>query len=487
MILRNLILSLVLAARVAAAAATPNVVVIFVDDLGYGDLGCYGAEGYRTPHLDRLAVEGTRFTQFHVAQAVCSASRAALLTGCYPNRIGIHGALGPTSTAALHPDETTLAEVLKSRGYATGMAGKWHLGDKPGFLPTNHGFDEYLGIPYSNDMWPRHPDYVKMPADAAKRKQGYPPLPMFENETVVDPDVDGDDQAAMTTRFTERAVAFIEKNHDKPFFFYLAHPMPHVPLFVSDKFKGKTPRGLFGDVVSEIDWSVGQIMEALAKHQLTDNTLVLFTSDNGPWLSYGGHAGSAGPLREGKGTSLEGGIRVPCIARWPGHIPAGKVSDAMWMTIDLLPTLAGRIGAALPERPIDGRDVWPWITGAPGASNPHDAYAVYYHVNDLQAVISGDGKWKLLLPHSYRTLNGKTVRNDGRPVNYAQARIQQPELYDLHADIGEKQNVAGAHPEQVAKLAAAAGKFRSELGDALTKTPPSANRAPARLRETEGR
>lgn len=475
---RSFLLAWLLALPLGAGAADPppNVIVIFADDLGYGDLGCYGAKGFETPNLDQLAREGTRFTNFHVAQPVCSASRAGLLTGCYPNRIGIHGALGPKSKTALAHSETTLAEIFKSVGYATGMAGKWHLGDSRECLPTHHGFDEALGLPYSNDMWPLHPDYVNLPPDVARRKQGYPALPMFEGDRVIDPEVTGEDQARLTTLYTERAVAFIEKHQQRPFFFYLAHSMPHVPLFVSDKFKGKSAQGLYGDVIMEIDWSVGQVMAALRKHHLEDRTLVIFTSDNGPWLSYGNHAGSAGGLREGKGTSFEGGTRVPCIMRWPGRIPAAATSGAMAMTIDLLPTLAKLIGAQAPALPIDGLDIWPLLTGRPAAANPHDAYAIYYNTNELQAMISGDGQWKLLLPQTYRTLGGQPGGRDGKPANYRQAKITRPELYQLSTDPGEKADVAAAHPAVVATLSAAADRMRAELGDSLTKTPGRANR-----------
>jgi arylsulfatase len=480
MIRSLIVLALSIHAAFAAASGKPNVIVIFTDDQGYGDVGCFGAKGFETPNLDQLAREGTRFTHFHVAQPVCSASRAGLLTGCYPNRLGIHGALGPKSAVALAHSETTLAEVFKTQGYATGMAGKWHLGDASKYLPVHHGFDEYLGLPYSNDMWPLHPEFANLPADIAKRKQGYPPLPMIEDDRIIDPEVTGDEQAQLTTRYTERAVNFIEKHRDQPFFFYLAHSMPHVPLFVSDKFKDKSKQGLYGDVIMEIDWSVGQIMATLRKYQLADNTLVIFTSDNGPWLSYGSHAGSAGPLREGKGTCLEGGTRVPCVMRWPGKIPADTRSDAMFMTIDLLPTLAKLIGAKLPELPIDGMDVWPIISGLPAATNPHPAYALYYNTNELQAVLSGDGRWKLLLPHSYRTLNGRSGGSNGRPVNYQQAKITQPELYDLTNDIGETSNIAGANPDVLAKLTAAAEKFRADLGDNLTKATGTGTRPPGK-------
>jgi len=307
---------------------TPNVIVVFCDDLGYADVGVFGARGFATPHLDRLAAEGIRLTRFYAAQGVCSASRAALLTGCYPNRIGIAGALGPNASIGIHPQETTLGELVKPQGYATGIFGKWHLGDRREFLPVHHGFDEFLGLPYSNDMWPNHPE---------ARPGTYPPLPLIEADQVKElmPD-----QTQLTTRYTERAVRFIQQNRDRPFLLYLAHSMPHVPLFVSDKFKGATAHGLYGDVVAEIDWSVGQIADTLKHLNLDDRTLLIFTSDNGPWLSYGNHAGSTGLLREGKGTAWEGGVRVPFIARWTGQIPAGAVCREPAMTIDILPTIA---------------------------------------------------------------------------------------------------------------------------------------------------
>lgn len=474
-LLRLLLLGLV-TGLAAAADRPPNVVIVFTDDQGYGDLGVTGAKGYSTPHIDRLAREGTLFTNFHVAQAVCSASRAALLTGCYPNRIGIHGALGPNSTHGIHANETTLAEVLKARGYATGMAGKWHLGHREPFLPNRHGFDEAYGLPYSNDMWPHHPE----------AKPGtYPPLPLIENGRVIDAEVTPDEQRNLTTSYTERAVAFIERNKDRPFFFYLANNMPHVPLFVSDKFKGKSGAGLYGDVIQEIDWSVGQVLGALKKHKLDDNTLVVFTSDNGPWLSYGTHAGSAGPLREGKGTAWEGGTRVPCLMRWPGKLPAGTSSGEMLMTIDLLPTFAQLIGAKLPGHKIDGLDVWPLLAGAPGAKNPHESYWSYYAQNELQAVFSPDGKWKLQLPHGFRTLAGRPGGKDGIPAKYEGAKIEQPLLYDLQADIGEKTDVASSHPAVVQQLLAHAEKARAELGDSLTQRKGSGVREVGRLADAK--
>lgn len=458
----------------AADAATrlPNIVIIFCDDLGYADVGCFGAKGYTTPHLDRMAAQGVRFTNFHVAQAVCSASRAGLLTGCYPNRIGIHGALGPRNTHGIADSEMTLAQVVKQRGYATGMAGKWHLGYQERFLPTHHGFDEYLGLPYSNDMWPFHPE---------AKPGAFPPLPMIEGDRAIKVGLDQKDQEQLTTQYTERAVRFIEKNKERPFFFYLAHSMPHVPLHVSDKFRGKTARGLFGDVISEIDWSAGQVLGALERSGVAENTWVIFTSDNGPWLSYGEHAGSAEPLREGKGTAWEGGTRVPCIMRWPGKLAAGRSSDAMLMTIDLLPTIAKLIGAELPKHKIDGLDVWPVIAGKDGAKNPHEAYAFYYENNQLQAAVTSDGRWNLQLPHTYRTLGGRPGGKGGIPAKYEPRKLERAELYDLQGDISQTKDVAADHPDIVKRLEAFAEKMRADLGDTLTKRKGAGVREPGRI------
>ena len=444
------------------AASTPNIVIIFMDDMGYADVGCFGAQGYQTPNIDKLAAGGRKFTNFHVAQPVCSASRTALLTGCYPNRVGIHGALGPAAKHGINADEMTIAELVKQKGYATSAVGKWHLGSLPQFLPVKHGFDEYYGIPYSNDMWPFHPQ---------AKKGAYPKLPMIENDHVVDEEITPEDQTHLTTDYTERGVRFIEKNKNKPFFLYLAHSMVHVPLFVSDKFKGKSGKGLFGDVMMEVDWSVGQIMATLKKNGLEDNTWIIFSSDNGPWLSYGEHAGSAGPLREGKGTCWEGGTRVAGIMKWPGHIPAGTTTDTMMMTIDVLPTIAHVIDAKLPEHKIDGLNCWPIVAGEPGAKNPHDFYAFYYENNQLQAITSGDGRWKLQLPHTYRSLPTDIPKaTAGKPVNYKPTKIEQAELYDLYTDISESKNLASQNSNEVARLQKNAEAIRAELGDSLMKT-----------------
>ena len=481
-LIATLCLLLISSFGIRAAEKQPNIVIIFTDDQGYADVGVFGAKGFTTPNLDKLASQGRIFRNFHVAQPVCSASRCALLTGCYPNRLGIHGALGPRSKVGISDNEMTLGQLVKQRGYRTAIFGKWHLGDSPQFLPVRHGFDEYFGLPYSNDMWPLHPDYVKLAPNDEKRKRGYPDLVMYENDKVVIPQVSHDDQNQLTTWYTEHAVKFIEANKKGPFLLYLAHNMPHVPLHVSDKFRGKSERGLYGDVIEEIDWSVGQVMDALKRNGLEDNTWVIYTSDNGPWLSYGEHAGSAYPLREGKGTCWEGGTREPCIMRWPGKIPAGSESRDMFMSLDLFPTIAKLIHAELPKHPIDGLDVWPIISGKSGsAKNPHEAYYFYYEMNQLQAVVSGDGRWKLQLPHTYRTLAGKPGGKGGTPVPYEQRKLEKAELYDLVSDVSEEKDVASDHAEIVKSLEAQADKARSELGDAITKKTGQGVREPGRV------
>ena len=470
--------SLFIAPAVEAAPRAPNVVVIFIDDMGYADIGPFGAEGYSTPNLDRMAKEGMRFTDFVVSSAVCSASRSALLTGCYHQRVSIHGALGPRSRIGINANEVTLAEICKQKGYATAIFGKWHLGHHPKFLPLQHGFDEYFGLPYSNDMWPLHPAYAKLPKKTAKRKRGFPDLPMISGNKVVNSKVTGEDQEMLTTWYTEHAVDFINRNKDRPFFLYVPHSMVHVPLFVSDKFRGKSKRGLFGDVVMEVDWSVGEILKTIEKNGLRENTLVIFTADNGPWLSYGDHAGSAGPLREGKGTEFEGGIREPTVMWWPGKIPAGTVCDELASTIDILPTVAAIIGAELPDHPIDGKDIRPLMFGQPNARSPHEAFYCYYAGGQLHAV--RDRRWKLHFPHNYRTLNGRPGGKNGMPVKYDSAKIGLS-LFDLKNDVGETTNVADEHPEVVERLKAAAERARTELGDRLAKRKGKGVRPPGRL------
>lgn len=430
----------------------PNFVVIFIDDMAYADVGPFGAKDYPTPHLDRMAAEGVRFTDFYAAASSCTPSRAALMTGCYPQRVGLPYVLGPDAKVGISDGETTIAQMLKPRGYATACYGKWHLGDHVQFLPTRHGFDEYFGLPYSNDMWPRHPE----------NPTGYPDLPLVEGERVVAYDPD---QTQLTTWYTERAVRFIEKNRDRPFFLYLPHSMVHVPLHVSDKFKGKSGKGLFADVVMEIDWSVGQILSTLTRLGLDENTMVVFCSDNGPWLSYGDHAGSAAPLREGKGTTFDGGQREPTIFWWPGTIPPGKVCGEVASTIDLLPTFAGLAGAKLPRQKIDGKDIWPLIAGQPGAKSPHEAF-FFYQDYALEAVRSGP--WKLHFPHEYRTLGDSPRATGGVPAKYKQTKTDLA-LYNLETDIGEQHNVAAEHPDVVERLQRLADAMRQDLGDSLKK------------------
>ncbi|HVK13567.1 MAG TPA: sulfatase [Gemmataceae bacterium] len=448
----------------------PNVVLILADDLGYGDLGCFGATDVRTPHIDRLAGDGTRFTHFTVAQPVCTASRAALMTGCYPNRVGLAGALNHTSTVGIHPDEVLLPELLKAKGYATALFGKWHLGTRPAFFPTRHGFDRWAGLPYSNDNGPLHPTV-----------RGIPPLPWFENDTRTETDPD---QAQFTKRITDLAVTFIAANKDRPFFLYLPHVMPHVPVFASEAFRGKSARGRYGDAVEELDWSVGEVVKALNAAGVADRTLVLFLSDNGPFLSYGNHAGSAGRLREGKLTTFEGGVRVPCVARWPGRVPAGRVCDDLVTGLDLLPTLAALAGADLSKAKIDGLDLSPLLLGRPDAKG-RPSFA-YFSGSELHAVRTG--RWKLHFAHPYLTVNGPPGR-DGKPANFEKMAPEAIEesgirgiasrhgyrvetlkqsLFDLTADPGETTDVSDRHPAVVKELSDLATAVRADLGDALT-------------------
>lgn len=452
----------------------PNVIIIFVDDMGYGDLGSYGATQYKTPNLDRLAEEGMRFTHFYAAQAVCSASRAGLLTGCYPNRVGITGALSPKAEIGLNPGETTLAEVLKARGYRTAAIGKWHLGHHLPFLPLQQGFDEYLGLPYSNDMVPFYYDGTRNIPAAYGRKKDFPELPLIRGNEAERELRTLADQSELTTLYTEAAVDFIERNQKAPFFLYLAHSMPHVPLAVSNKFAGKSEQGLYGDVLMELDWSVGEIMKTLAKKGLSEKTLVIFTSDNGPWMNFGAHAGSSGGLREGKGTSFEGGQRVPCIIRWPEVVPAGVVCEKLASAIDILPTLAAITSSQLPEHKIDGINILPLFRNEVGA-NPRDHFYYYYGQNNLEAV--RQGKWKLVLPHIYRSYEDVMPGQNGLPGAYTEKKADTA-LYDLRRDPGERYNVSGMHPEIVKALIQLAEQAREDLGDDLTGNP-GKNRRPA--------
>lgn len=412
----------------------PNFAIIFADDQGYQDVGCFGSPDINTPNLDRMAAEGMRFTDFYSAASVCSPSRAALMTGCYPPRVGITKVLFRRDNIGLNPEEITIADLLKGRGYATGCIGKWHLGHLPEFLPTSNGFDSYFGLPYSNDM-----DGVEgkdRNLDRVWRDRDYSPwdVPLMRDKEVIEqPAV----QTTLTERYTDEAVTFIHKNKDRPFFLYLPHTMPHVPLFVSDEFYVEDVFEAYKATIEQIDHSVGQVFAALKEAGVDENTLVIFTSDNGPWLSKKHHGGSALPLRDGKFSTFEGGMREPCIMRWPGKIPAGEVCNELCGTIDVLPTFAKLAGADVPsDRVIDGRDIRPLMAGRAGAKSPHEAY-FFYRGTTLDAVRSG--RWKL-----------RRVKKN-------------VELYDLQADISETQNVAENHPEIVERLTGTMRDFDAEL------------------------
>ena len=440
----------------------PNVIIIFMDDMGWADVGFNGGMHVKTPRLDQMAEEGLVLTDFYVAQPVCSASRSALLTGCYPNRIGITGALGPNATNGIHDGEITIAELCKSKGYATAIFGKWHLGHHTQFLPTRHGFDTFEGIPYSNDMWPMHPEAPK---------GTYPPLPYFKDEVQVG---ENPDQRNFTDDFTQRTIDFIKEHQGEPFFIYVPHPMVHVPLYCSDEWNGKTGMGLYADVVGEVDEGVGKILDTIDKLGLEENTLVIFTSDNGPWLSYGDHAGQTGIYREGKGTTFEGGVRVPFVARWTGTIPAGAVSNEPLMTIDILPTISEWIDAPLPSHQVDGKSATALLEGKNGAKSPQKAYYFYYKKNDLEAIRYGE--WKLHFPHGYRSMVDNPVGSGGVPGKYDYSVKTDLELYSLHQDPSETKNVADEYPEVINNLKRLANHMRADLGDSLTPTKPTGQR-----------
>ena len=438
----------------------PNIVFILTDDLGFQDLSSYGSKITNTPNLDRLAHEGALLKSYYSTQAVCSASRASILTGAYSNRIGFSGALGPNSKNGINPSELLLSEMLKDKGYKTAIYGKWHLGDNKKFLPTRHGFDEFFGILYSNDMWPFHAEYPN----------SYPDLMLYENENPIEV---LNDQSNLTMDLTLKSIGFIDKNKDNPFFLYLAHPQPHVPLFASSKFNGRSKNGLYSDVIEEIDSSVGMIMKAIRENDLDKNTIVVFTSDNGPWLSYGTHSGSTGIYREGKGTTWEGGQRVPCIVWYPKEIKAKSEISSPLMGIDWVPTFANVTKSKLSNNKIDGKNIWPTLT-MESEEDPHEALFFYYHINSLHGVRYGD--WKMYFPHRYRTLNGREGLDNGKPIKYQYVDLQEIELYNLKEDPSENNNVYNQFPDIVNKIVELADIKRGEIGDDLTGKIGSENR-----------
>lgn len=455
----------------------PNIVLINMDDMGYGDVEAYGGIAYNTPHINKLAAEGMLFTNFYAASPACTPSRAALMTGSYPNRVGLPKVLYPNSHKGLSQHEETIASILKEVDYSTGIIGKWHLGDSKKFLPLQHGFDYFFGLPYSNDMWPNNYKNEALQASDStskvwKTRHEWPRLPLIEYNNIIGYIDTEKEQSQLTTRYTKKAVEYINQHKDQPFFLYLAHNMVHAPLAVSDKFKGKSKQGLFGDVMMEIDWSVGQVLKALSDNKLRKNTLVIFTADNGPWLLFGNHGGSTGGLRGEKGNTWEGGMREPAIMSWPGVIEKGSINHKLASNLDFLPTLAKITGASLPKNKIDGVNILPLLMGKEEA-HPRDHLYYYYYGNSLDAVRKG--KWKLVLPHDY--LGVKQQGKDGFPGELAQYSTTLA-LYNLRNDPGERYDVKEAHPEVVKSIQQLVEKARKDLGDG-NKNLPGKNRRQA--------
>ena len=430
-------------------SAPPNIVLVFLDDAGYGDFSPFVETRYSTPNIQALAKEGRRFMNAYVPQAICSASRAALLSGTYPGHNRVFGA-HPPKARGLDTTFITMPEMLGENGYTTGFFGKWHLGDQEETRPHNRGFDETAGIMYSNDMWAAHPENPEY--------WGQYPMHYWKNGDVVIDSVTAEHQKQFTTWFTEASVDFINRNSEDPFFLYVPHPQPHVPLFVSDKFKGKSGTGLYGDVIMEIDWSVGEIVTALEENGVRDNTLIIFSTDNGPWLSYANHSGQT-PFREGKGTSFDGGIRSPLIMSYPGVLPENSVSHDTFYTIDLMPTICTLTGSTLPDYELDGENIWNLLSGTPGAENPHEYYA-FTNGREFQGVMSGDGKWKLHLSHGYRA--SPVGGRDGMPGQYQQSEIGLS-LFDMVHDPYEKVNVIEKYPEVGERLRQFAEQHRTRF------------------------
>jgi len=454
--------------------ANPNIVIIFMDDMGYGDPDFNAGIGYRTPNMDRLASEGMRFTNFYAGQPVCTASRAAILTGCYPNRIGMYGAFSPWTKEALNPKEETIASLLKKKGYKTCMVGKWGLGSLPPFTPIHYGFDKYLGLLYSNDMWPNTSEGLPV-TDTSSKLYKEPLLGLYQGDKISKYIQTMEDQGQLTQEYTKFAVDFIKESKDHPFFLYLAHSMVHIPIACSPAFRGKSGVGLFGDVMEEVDWSVGQIMMTLKEAGVDKNTLIVFTSDNGPWLNYGNYSGNTAGLREGKGTSFEGGIREPCAISWPGHIPAGTVCNKIASTIDLLPTIARICNIPLPDQKIDGVNILPLLRNDPSA-DPRKEFVYYYHQNSLEAIRKG--QWKLVFPHKSKSYKVYPPGNDGKSGRIAEVKVPMA-LYNLSVDPGETMDVQGQHLDIVSQLEQMADQYRKDLGDNLKGIVGNGTRPPA--------
>jgi len=416
----------------------PNIVIIFLDDSGYADFNPFGQKDLPTPNVQKLAEEGTMFTNFHVPQAICSASRSALLTGCYPGRTKVFGAHGPKERG-LETTFPTMGEVFKAGGYKTAIFGKWHCGDQPETRPDARGFDESCGLMYSNDMWKYHPGNPEY--------WGKYPLQFWENGKVTIEEVGIAEQKNLTKWYTKHAVDFINRNKNEPFLLYVPHSMPHVPIFCSEAFEGKSGKGLYADVTMELDWSVGEIMKSIKKNGLEENTIVIFTSDNGPWAAYGNHAGKT-PFREAKATSFEGGTRSACIIKYPNHIKANTTSNKAFVSIDLLPTLCYLTGVQPPNTEIDGNNIWDLLLDKEGAKNPHNYYAFSTGKN-FESVMTGDGKWKLHLSHDYQSLN--TPGKDGLPGKYDTKHINLS-LFDMERDPYETKNVMVENKDIAEKL-----------------------------------
>lgn len=450
---------------IAQAQKKPNIIIVNFDDMGYADTEPFGMTGVATPNFNRVAQQGMRLTHFLAAQPVCSASRASLLTGCYANRVGISGALMPGSKVALNPNEETIASVLKKAGYKTAMLGKWHLGNQAPFFPTHYGFESFVGIPYSNDIWPVGFD-GKPITDPDNIRGTWPPLTLIEGDFPVDTIRTLEDQQMLTTLFTDRAVSFIKENAQSSFFLYLAHPMPHVPIAVSEKFNGKSGIGLFGDVIMELDWSVGQILDALEESGISENTLLIITSDNGPWKNFGNHAGSTGGFREGKLTTWDGGHRVPCLVHWPGKVAPGSVNSALMTNMDILPTVAAAAMAELPVNAIDGVSFLPLWKGET-TQGPREVFYYYFTYKGMPSLEAVRYKnWKLVLPHKSNTY-GNGQGKDGYPAQTGSMDVGQA-LYNLSFDPGETYDVQELYPEMLSKLLELAANARQDLGDGIT-------------------